>query len=184
MSRKKFISRILTLLLVAMSIFVGSTQRVLAEEEKTFIIGTDTTYAPFEFVDESGEMVGIDMDILAAIAEDQGFNYEIRALGFSAALQALESNQVDGVIAGMGITDERKESFDFFLLDWILPDIHGDEVLGMGALQTVIDHHIPLDLLDVTADTGNGRNKGFKTVYHITASRHPPSRFCADAEVA
>lgn len=113
MSRKKFISRILTLLLVAMSIFVGSTQRVLAEEEKTFIIGTDTTYAPFEFVDESGEMVGIDMDILAAIAEDQGFNYEIRALGFSAALQALESNQVDGVIAGMGITDARKEIFDF-----------------------------------------------------------------------
>src|SRR5699024_784001 len=108
MSRKKSISKILTLLLVAMSIFVGSTQRVLADEEKTCIIGTDTTYAPFEFVDESGEMVGIDMDILAAIAEDQGFNYEIRALGFSAALQALESNQVDGVIAGMGITDARK----------------------------------------------------------------------------
>ena len=113
MSRKKSISKILTLLLVVISIFVGNTQRVLADEEKTFIIGTDTTYAPFEFVDESGEMVGIDMDILAAIAEDQGFNYEIRALGFSAALQALESNQVDGVIAGMGITDERKEIFDF-----------------------------------------------------------------------
>lgn len=53
------------------------------------------------------------MDILAAIAKDQNFKYEIKALGFNAAVQALESNQVDGVIAGMSITDERKTKFDF-----------------------------------------------------------------------
>lgn len=79
---------------------------------KTYIIATDTTYAPFEFVDENGEYVGIDIDLLAAIAEDQGFEYEIRALGFNAALQALEANQVDGVIAGMSKTAEREEAFD------------------------------------------------------------------------
>ena len=113
MMKKNKILNIVKLLFILASIFIGSTQGVHAQDEKTYIIGTDTTYAPFEFVDESGEMVGIDMDILAAIAEDQGFNYEIRALGFNAALQALESNQVDGVIAGMGITDERREIFDF-----------------------------------------------------------------------
>ena len=53
------------------------------------------------------------MDLLEAIAEDQGFEYEIRPLGFNAALQAVESGQVDGMIAGMGITEERQESFDF-----------------------------------------------------------------------
>ncbi len=85
-----------------------------AEEGGTvYIIGTDTTFAPFEFQDVDGNQIGIDMDLLAAIAEDQGFEYEINVLGFNAAVQALESRQVDGVIAGMSITDERKEKFDF-----------------------------------------------------------------------
>ena len=58
-------------------------------------------------------MVGIDLDLLAAIAEDQGFEYEIKSLGFSAAVTALEAKQVDGVIAGMSITEEREEKYDF-----------------------------------------------------------------------
>lgn len=84
-----------------------------AVEGKTFVIGTDTTFAPFEFRDSSGELTGIDMDILRAIAKDQGFTVEVRSLGFNAALQALTSDQVDGVIAGMSITDERKQVYDF-----------------------------------------------------------------------
>lgn len=83
------------------------------EDDKTYIIATDTTFAPFEYQDDNGDFVGIDMDLLAAIAEDQGFNYEIRPLGFNAALQAVEAGQVDGMIAGMSITDERRQSFDF-----------------------------------------------------------------------
>lgn len=80
---------------------------------KTFAIATDTTFAPFEFRDGSGELVGIDMDLIRAIAKDQGFEVDIKSLGFDAALQALQSNQVAGVIAGMSITDERKKIFDF-----------------------------------------------------------------------
>lgn len=80
---------------------------------KTYQIGTDITFAPFEFQDVDGKFVGIDMDLLAAIAKDQNFKYEIKPLGFNAAVQALESRQVDGVIAGMSITDERKQKFDF-----------------------------------------------------------------------
>lgn len=76
-------------------------------------IATDTTFAPFEFKAENGDFVGIDMDILKAIAEDQGFEYELQIVGFNAAVQSLESKQCDAVIAGMSITDERKEKFDF-----------------------------------------------------------------------
>lgn len=76
-------------------------------------IATDTTFAPFEFADASGTYVGIDVELLAAIAEDQGFQYELEPLGFDAALQAVQSNQSDAVIAGMSITDARKEVFDF-----------------------------------------------------------------------
>ena len=82
-------------------------------EAKTYVIATDTTFAPFEFENDNGEMVGIDLDLLAAIAEDQGFEYELRVIGFSAAVTALEAGEVDGVIAGMSITDERAQKYDF-----------------------------------------------------------------------
>ena len=103
---------LLGLLALGMGVPAASAAGADSVEGKTFVIGTDTTFAPFEFR-ENGELTGIDMDILRAIADDQGFDVEIRSLGFSAALAALSSNQVDGVIAGMSITDERKEVYDF-----------------------------------------------------------------------
>lgn len=81
--------------------------------DKTYIVATDTTFAPFEFTNDANEFVGIDVDILAAIAADQGFSYELNSLGFDAAVAALESNQADAVIAGMSITPEREEKYDF-----------------------------------------------------------------------
>lgn len=84
-----------------------------ATEAKTFIIATDTTFKPFEFENEKGEQVGIDIDMLNAIAEDQGFEVDLKVVGFDAALGEVSSGQSDGMIAGMSITDERKEVFDF-----------------------------------------------------------------------
>lgn len=84
-----------------------------AASGKKYIINTDTTFAPFEFENEKGEMVGIDLDILQAIAQDQGFEYEVVPVGFSAAVTALEAGECDGVIAGMSITDERVQKYDF-----------------------------------------------------------------------
>lgn len=82
-------------------------------EGKTYLIATDTTFAPFEFQDESGNYVGIDIEILAAVAADQGFQYELQPLGFTAAVAAMESNQADAVIAGMSITEDRQKKYDF-----------------------------------------------------------------------
>ena len=84
--------------------------------ETTYKIGTDLTFAPFEFQNEKNEYVGIDIDLLNAIAEDQGFAVDLRPLGFDSSLQGVQSNQLDGMIAGMSITDERKETFDFQIL--------------------------------------------------------------------
>ncbi len=80
---------------------------------ETYTIATDTTFAPFEFQDKQGNFVGIDMDLIRAIAEDQKFTVDIKPPRFDAALQAVQANQVDGVIAGMSITDKRKQVFDF-----------------------------------------------------------------------
>ena len=53
-------------------------------EATTYTIATDTAFAPFEFTDASGNLVGVDMEILAAVAEDQGFEYTVDSVGFDA----------------------------------------------------------------------------------------------------
>ncbi|MFQ7234818.1 MAG: transporter substrate-binding domain-containing protein, partial [Enterococcus hulanensis] len=81
--------------------------------EKTYKIGTDLTFAPFEFQNSDGEYIGIDVDLLNQIAKDQNFKVDLRPLGFDSSIQGVQSDQLDGMIAGMSITDERKKTFDF-----------------------------------------------------------------------
>ena len=80
-----------------------------AAADKKWTIATDTVFKPFEYTDENGEFVGIDVDIVAAIAEDQGFEYEMKSLGWDASIAACQAGQADAMIAGASITDERKE---------------------------------------------------------------------------
>lgn len=116
-----------------------------SSSDDVYIIATDTTFAPFEFENEDGEMVGIDLDLLAAIAEDQGFEYELQVLGFSAAVTALESNQCDAVIAGMSITADRQEKYDF-------SDAYYESGVGMAVLSdSDIDSYEDLAGLTVAA---------------------------------
>lgn len=85
-----------------------------ADTEKTkYVIASDSSFAPFVFQDSSNQYTGIDMDLIKAIAEDQGFEIEITNPGFDAAINAVQSGQADGIIAGMSVTDARKETFDF-----------------------------------------------------------------------
>jgi len=95
-----------------MTLFFFSSATTLAAE-KTYKIGTDVTFAPFEFQNEKNEYVGIDIDLLNAIADDQDFDVDLRPLGFDSSVQGVQSNQLDAMIAGMSITEERKKSFDF-----------------------------------------------------------------------
>lgn len=81
-----------------------------AGSDKTWVIATDTVFKPFEYTDASGNFVGIDVDIVAAIAEDQGFKYELKSLGWDGAIAACQAGQADGMIAGASITQERKDS--------------------------------------------------------------------------
>ena len=83
---------------------------------KKWVIATDTVFKPFEYTDASGNFVGIDVDIVAAIAEDQNFDYELKSLGWDASIAACQARQADGMIAGASITDERKAS------GWIFSD--------------------------------------------------------------
>lgn len=91
---------------------VASPERVQAAA-KTYTIAMDTTFPPFEFADKNNKRVGIDIDLIRAIAKAEGFKVSLKATSFNGAVQELQANQVDGVMAGMSITPERKKVFAF-----------------------------------------------------------------------
>ena len=101
---------LLTMGLLAGSLTVPVFAASDAETDKKWTIATDTVFKPFEYTDDSGNFVGIDVDVLDAIAKDQGFEYELKSLGWDASIAACQAGQADGMIAGASITDERKES--------------------------------------------------------------------------
>ncbi len=116
---KKILALVLAILMVASLAACGSTEEASDtasgdQTAKVYTIVSDNAFAPFESYDtETQTYVGIDMDILAAVAKDQGFEYNMMNVGFDPALAKVQAGQADAVIAGMTITDERKQIFDF-----------------------------------------------------------------------
>ncbi len=82
-----------------------------AKSEK-LIVGTEAGFAPYEYM-KGNEVVGIDMDIAKAIADEMGKELEIKNMDFDGALAAVQSGKVDFVAAGVSISPEREEAMDF-----------------------------------------------------------------------
>jgi len=77
------------------------------------VVGTASGYYPFEMVDKKNDLVGFDVDVAKAIAKEMGVQVEFQNYAFSGLVPALQANKIDLVIAGMTITDKRKEVVDF-----------------------------------------------------------------------
>jgi polar amino acid transport system substrate-binding protein len=97
--------------LLALLIFFGSAFGV------KYVVGTSADFPPFEYV-ENGEFVGFDIDLIKAIAEEMGFEIEIRDMSFDSLIAALVSGNLDIVISGMTITPEREEVVSFSKPYW------------------------------------------------------------------
>lgn len=97
----------------------GSSKQVGLEKIKStgkLVVGTSADYPPYEFhatVDGKDKIVGFDMDIAKAVADNLGVELEIKDMDFDGLLVALQANKVDMVFAGMTPTDERKQNADF-----------------------------------------------------------------------
>ena len=82
-------------------------------QDGKLIVGSDTAYPPFEFI-EDGEVMGFDVDLVAAIAEELGLEYEFKSYNFDALIVGLQGGtEFDMIASAMTITDERAQQIDF-----------------------------------------------------------------------
>ncbi|MBY6035575.1 transporter substrate-binding domain-containing protein [Fictibacillus nanhaiensis] len=84
-------------------------------DNQKLVMATSADYPPYEFVDtkKGGEIVGFDIDIANHIANNLGYELEIKDMDFNGLIPAIDSGKADFVIAGMTPNEERKKSVDF-----------------------------------------------------------------------
>jgi ABC-type amino acid transport substrate-binding protein len=83
-----------------------------SSDAKVIRVGAETTFPPFEFV-ENEKYVGFDLDLADAVCKEMGAKMEFKSMGFDALIPAIQSNQIDLVASGMDATPEREKQVLF-----------------------------------------------------------------------
>ncbi len=109
----KIASLILAICLVFSLAACGTADTGSDGSEKKLVMGTNAAFPPYEFVNDKNEIVGIDAEIAAAVAEKLGYELEIKDMEFDSLLTAVQSGAIDFALAGMTVNDERKLTVDF-----------------------------------------------------------------------
>lgn len=155
----------------------GSTP-VASEELKTAVDGklvwaTNAAFPPYEYY-EGDQVVGIDADIIAAIAEKLGLEPQCEDMEFDSIIAAVQSGKADVGIAGMSITEDREQSVDFtmpyvnasqvVIVRFDSPIKTANEIAGKTVgvqLGTTGDLYVTENYSDTTVER---YNKGFEAV--------------------
>jgi polar amino acid transport system substrate-binding protein len=106
--RKYVFAALAVLLLSASALFAAAEA-----DSNTIVFATDATWPPMEFIDEKGDLVGFDIDLMNAMAEAGGFEVEIRNTAWDGIFAGLKNGAYDAVCSSVTITDERKVEMDF-----------------------------------------------------------------------
>lgn len=105
--------RLLTGLLAGLLAF-GLTASLWASPVRTWKVGTDPTFPPFEYRDKkTNQITGFDIDLIEAIGRRAGRRIELVALPFDGVIPALQSGTIDAAISAMTITADRARAIDF-----------------------------------------------------------------------
>jgi polar amino acid transport system substrate-binding protein len=113
MNKKKLYYVLLTLILLIIIIYIESI--VKNNNKRIKIVGAlDPTYPPFEYIEkETNNIIGLDIDLVNAIAKEIGIDIEIRGMSYGGIMPALLVNQIDFIASPITITEERKNNVNF-----------------------------------------------------------------------
>ncbi|WP_010542527.1 ABC transporter substrate-binding protein [Dietzia alimentaria] len=109
-------------------------------DKGVLVVGTNPPYAPNEFKNEKGEIVGFDMDVMTAVAQLMGLEVEFRESDFEKIIPAIEGGTMDMGASSFTVNDERLETVDFVTyfeagIQWASAagnDIDPDDACGLN----------------------------------------------------
>ena len=83
------------------------------KQEGKLVAGTSADYPPFESIDENGNMVGFDIDLINEIGKRMGVEVEIQDMPFDSLIAGVQEGKIDLSIAAFNYTEERDKTVDF-----------------------------------------------------------------------
>jgi len=95
-----------------LSLFVVLSSQPLTAQDP-WVVGTDPTYAPFVSLSPAGEIVGVDIELMKAIAANQKAEVVVRNVPWDDLVPYLAAHKIDAVVSGLTVLDWRKTSMDF-----------------------------------------------------------------------
>lgn len=142
----------------------GTTKLANAMDKEILVVGVDDTFAPMGFKDESGEIVGLDVDLAKAMGEKLGKKIEFQTIDWSMKETELNAGNIDFIWNGYTITEERKAQVAFGT-----PYLKNKQIII-----TLADSHIQskADLKDktVAAQTGSSAVDAIESEPDVLAS--------------
>ena len=105
--------RLLLVSLVALVLLSTLISGACSKKTTKYIIATDATWPPFEYVDDQNNIVGFDIDLMNAIAEKAGIEIQFQNVAFAPLLAGMAQGTYDAAISSITITDARSQSMLF-----------------------------------------------------------------------
>lgn len=107
---KKMILALALLIILPAALFAGGAAE---DGTETIMIATDATWPPMEYIDEDGDLVGFDIDLIKAVAEEADLDIELRNTSWDGIFAGLSNGAYDAIISSVTITEERKNAMLF-----------------------------------------------------------------------
>lgn len=118
MKMKKLIAAVLMTACVCSMAACGSKDSGDGEKESggegkdALVMATNAEFPPYEF-HEGDDIVGIDAEMAAAVAEELGMEFKIEDMAFDSIIPAVQSGKADIGVAGMTVTEDRLKNVNF-----------------------------------------------------------------------
>ncbi|WP_347562469.1 basic amino acid ABC transporter substrate-binding protein [Clostridium sp. BSD2780061688st1 H5] len=166
--------------------------------DDTLVMATNAEFPPYEY-HEGDEVVGIDVDIASAIAEELGMELKVEDMAFDSIIPAVTSGKADIGAAGMTVTPDREESVAFtdtyahatqVIIVKEDSDITGPDDLVGKTIGVQLGTTGDLYATDIEDATVEQYNKGFEAVQALTQDKidaviidgEPAKEFVAESE--
>ena len=132
------------MLLVSAAMLLAGASTIQAAEQRVVKLATDGTYAPFNYTDPAGKLIGFEADLVDDICKRMNVKCEWVIQNFDGMIPALNEKRFDAILASLSITDERAKAVDFSIAYYAGPTrliASGESKLGQfksGAGSTIL----------------------------------------------